>query len=137
MNYLLDTSACIALINGKPASPRGRFQKMIEAGAKVFVSPIAVYELWYGVSTSSNPQASTERLAAFFAGPIQVLPFDTEDAQLCGAVRADLEDAAKPIGAYDLLTAGQALRHKLTLVTANTSEFARVKGLVWQDWAKP
>jgi len=32
-----------------------------------------------------------------------------------------------PIGTYDLLIAGQALSRKLTLVTANTKEFARVK----------
>jgi hypothetical protein len=28
------------------------------------------------------------------------------------------------------------LRHQLTLVAANVSEFSRVKGLVWRDWAK-
>ena len=33
--------------------------------------------------------------------------------------------------------AGQALRHKATLVTANSSEFARVRGLRLQDWAAP
>jgi predicted nucleic acid-binding protein len=32
------------------------------------------------------------------------------------------------------LTAGQALRHKATLVTANSLEFARVRGLRLQDW---
>ncbi len=48
-----------------------------------------------------------------------------------------MEAVGKPIGAYDLLIAGQALRHKLTLVTANAKEFGRVKGLVWEDWAKP
>ena len=32
--------------------------------------------------------------------------------------------------------AGQALRHQLTLATANVAEFSRVKGLSWQDWAK-
>jgi tRNA(fMet)-specific endonuclease VapC len=42
----------------------------------------------------------------------------------------------KPIGAYDLLIAGQALRHQLTLITANGREFGRIKGLEWEDWAK-
>jgi predicted nucleic acid-binding protein len=37
---------------------------------------------------------------------------------------------------YDLLIAGQALRREFTLVTANVTEFARVKGLAWQDWSK-
>ena len=53
------------------------------------------------------------------------------------SIRAALEASGKPIGAYDLLIAGQALARQLTLVTANVSEFSRVKGLSWQDWAKP
>jgi predicted nucleic acid-binding protein len=32
------------------------------------------------------------------------------------------------------LIAGQALRHRATLVTANSSEFTRVRGLRLQDW---
>ena len=43
--------------------------------------------------------------------------------------------AGAPIGAYDLLIAGQARRRGLTLVTANVSEFGRVSGLAWEDWA--
>ncbi len=35
---------------------------------------------------------------------------------------------------YDLLIAAQALRTGATLATANVSEFARVPGLVWEDW---
>jgi len=64
------------------------------------------------------------------------LAFEEEDAKLAGSVRAAMESAGKPIGAYDLLIAGQALRHKLTLVTANVREFVRIKGLQWEDWAK-
>ena len=37
---------------------------------------------------------------------------------------------------FDLLIAGQALRHQVTLITANGREFGRVKGLEWEDWAK-
>jgi predicted nucleic acid-binding protein len=40
------------------------------------------------------------------------------------------------IGAYDLLIACQAVRHKMTLVTANSKEFGRVQELDWEDWAK-
>ncbi len=57
-------------------------------------------------------------------------------ARAAGTLRAQLEAEGRPIGAYDVLIAGQALRRKLTLVTANVSEFRRVKGLVWQNWAK-
>jgi tRNA(fMet)-specific endonuclease VapC len=65
-----------------------------------------------------------------------LLAFDEEDAKSAGRVRAAMEVAGKPIGAYDLLIAGQALHRNSTLVTANTREFGRIKGLLWEDWAK-
>lgn len=137
MNYLLDTNACIALINGKPAAVRARFQKVLDAGARVNVSTVVAFELWYGVAKSAQQESNTSRLEAFFAGPIGLLPFEEEDAKAAGRIRATMEAAGRPIGAYDLLIAGQALRHRLTLVTANAKEFSRVKGLLWEDWAKP
>ena len=136
MDYLLDTNACIAVINGEPAKVRARMQKVSAAGAHVLVSSVAVFELWYGVAKSAKQEFNRKRLETFLAGPILVLPFEDADAQVAGSVRAVLEAAGRPIGAYDLLMAGQALRHRLTLVTANVSEFSRVKGLYWQDWAK-
>jgi tRNA(fMet)-specific endonuclease VapC len=137
VNFLLDTNACIALINGKPSCVRRRFQTAIATGGKVFVPSIVAFELWYGAAKSSQPEANRQRLGAFFAGPIAPLAFDDEDAQSAGAIRAALEVLGKPIGAYDLLIAGQALQRKFTLVTANVTKFARVKGLAWQDWSKP
>jgi tRNA(fMet)-specific endonuclease VapC len=136
VDYLLDTNACIALINEEPAVVRGRMQKATAAGGRVLVSSIAVFELWYGVGKSTKQEFNRKRLEKFLAGPVLVLPFEDADARVAGSVRAALEVVGKPIGAYDLLIAGQALRHQLTLVTANVSEFSRVKGLVWQDWAK-
>jgi tRNA(fMet)-specific endonuclease VapC len=137
VNYLLDTNACIALINGRPPSVRAKFQMATHAGARIFVSSVALFELWYGVAKSSRREFNAKRLEAFLAGPIHPLPFEDGDAEITGAIRADLEVAGKPIGAYDLLIAGQALRNKLTLVTANISEFARIKALAWADWGKP
>jgi tRNA(fMet)-specific endonuclease VapC len=137
VNYLLDTNACIALINGTPLSVRAKFQKATEKGARAFVSSIAAFELWYGVAKSSRQEFNRKRLEAFFAGPLHLLPFANEDAEIAGPIRAELETSRKPIGAYDLLIAGQAIRHKLTLITANVSEFARIKALTWADWGKP
>jgi tRNA(fMet)-specific endonuclease VapC len=137
LDYLLDTNACIALINGHPGTVRARLQKATAGGEHVLVSSVAVFELWYGVGKSTRQEFNRKRLETFLAGPIHVLPFEDADARVAGSVRAILEAAGKPIGAYDVLMAGQALRHQLTLVTANVSEFSRVKGLAWQDWAKP
>ncbi|MGO9271260.1 MAG: type II toxin-antitoxin system VapC family toxin [Terriglobia bacterium] len=136
MSFLLDTNACIAVINGRPEAVRSRLQKALGHGSRIWVSSVAAFELWYGVGKSSRLEVNARRLAAFFAGPITVLSFDDEDARAAGTLRAQLEAVRRPIGAYDLLIAGQALRRNLILVTANVSEFRRVEGLVWQNWAK-
>jgi tRNA(fMet)-specific endonuclease VapC len=136
LKYLLDTNACIALINDRPASVRTRFKKAVERGAQANVSTIVVFELWYGVAKSERQEANTIRLETFLAGPINLLPFEEADARSAGKIRAAIEAAGRPIGAYDLLIAAQAMRLKLTLVTANVREFARIKGLEWEDWAK-
>ena len=135
MNYLLDTNACIALINGDPALVRKKFDKARAAGAEIFVSSIAVFELWYGVFKSSRVAFNTNRVEIFLSGSATLLWFEDEDARTAGSVRAALEASGKPIGVYDVLLAGQAMYRELTLVTANVSEFSRVKGLLWQDWA--
>ena len=101
------------------------------------VSSVVAFELWYGVAKSAQQESNTDRLESFLAGPIRLLSFDEEDARAAGRIRAAVEKIGRPIGAYNLLIAGQAVRHRLTLVTANGKEFARVKGLVWDDWAKP
>ena len=136
MKYLLDTNVCIALINGKPERVRLRLEKVLDDGGTAYVPSIVAFELWYGVEKSSRTDENNQRLRAFFSGPVTVLPFSEDDAQIAGRLRAVLETSGRPIGAYDLLIAGQALHRKLTLVTANVSEFTRVEGLVWQDWAK-
>ena len=135
MTYLLDTNACIALINGRPEAVRRRFARISAGDDVIATSSVVLFELWYGVAKSQRPKANTERIATFLSGPLEILDFTAEDAEQSGRVRASLEVLGKPIGAYDLLIAGQALRHKATLVTANSSEFARVRGLRLQDWA--
>ncbi|MGE5441948.1 MAG: PIN domain-containing protein [Bacteroidota bacterium] len=83
---------------------------------------------------STRSEANARALAASLAGPFEVVPFDEEDARAAGRVRAELVAAGTPIGAYDILIAGQAVRSGATLVTANSREFARVRGLAWEDW---
>ena len=92
--------------------------------------------MWYGVSKSSSRESNTERLQAFLAGPFEILDWDNADARAAGEVRSQLESEGQMIGAYDALIAAQAVRRGITLVTANTKEFKRVDGLMWEDWAR-
>ncbi len=135
MIYLLDTNAVIAILKGEPAAVRTRLRRVAPKATAIAVSSIVLFELWYGVARSKRQRENTERLRIFLSGAISVIPFDADDAATAGEIRAALEAAGKPIGPYDLLIAAQALRHRATLVTANVSEFSRVRGLAWQDWA--
>ncbi len=134
MNYLLDTSAVIALLRNNPPGVRDRLRLVVSRGAAVAVSSIVLCELSYGVARSERRRENAERLRVFLSGNIAVVPFGEEDAMAAGDLRAALERAGTPVGPYDLLIAAQARRNGTTLVTANVSEFARVDGLVWQDW---
>ena len=133
--YLLDTNACIALINGTAAALRRRFRRAVGKNDVMLLSSIVGFELWYGVGKSQRKESNTARLEAFFAGPLEWAPFNEDDAREAGSVRAELESLGKPIGAYDVLLAGQARRRGATLVTSNAREFSRVRHLKWEDWA--
>jgi tRNA(fMet)-specific endonuclease VapC len=134
VNYLFDTNAVIALLKNQPAAIRGRLQRVMSRGASLDVSSVTIYELWYGVARSGRRAENAERLRIFLSGNVNVIPFDDADAEIAGDLRATLEAAGTPIGPYDLLIAAQAIRTGATLVTANVSEFRRVRGLLWQDW---
>ncbi len=136
MNYFLDTNAVIALLKNEPATVRRRLRRAASRGALIAISSVVLYELWYGVARSERRRENAERLRIFLSGNIRVVPFDESDAADAGDLRAALEAAGTPIGPYDLLIAAQALRLNATLVTANVSEFARVRGLAWQDWSR-
>ena len=133
--YLLDTNACIALINGTETNVRRRFKRAVARESVILLSSIVAFELWYGVAKSQRKDSNTQRLETFLGGPLEWALFDEDDARAAGTVRAELETVGRPVGAYDVLLAGQARRRGATLVTSNTKEFARVQGLKWEDWA--
>jgi tRNA(fMet)-specific endonuclease VapC len=134
VNYLLDTNVCIGLINGSSRKIRTNYLKAERSGGLLATSSIAVHELWYGVAKSQLAAQNALALSAFLSRDVSVLDYSTQDAQAAGEIRAELERQGKRIGEYDTLIAGQAFARNLILVTANTSEFERVKGLVVEDW---
>jgi tRNA(fMet)-specific endonuclease VapC len=136
LTWFLDTNAVIAILRDEPRAVRRRLRRALARDATIAVSSVVLYELWYGVMRSQRRTENAERLRAFLAGNVVVVPFDEEDASAAGELRAHLEAAGQTIGPYDLLIAAQALTRGATLVTANVTEFARVPGLSWQNWAR-
>lgn len=128
MKYLLDTNAVIALMKGQP----GFLNQLRQRQPRDFGVPaIVMSELFYG---AHKGRRTVENLARLDELQFEVLDFDREDARLAGELRATLEAAGTPIGAYDVLIAGQALARGLILITHNTREFERVPALRIEDW---
>ena len=134
MNYLLDTNVCIALINGTSSKVRARYIQAVHRNDILATSSIVVHELWYGVAKSERIPQNANRLAAFLSSDVSVADYSEQDARAAGEIRAELESKGQRIGEYDTLIAGHAFSRNLILVTANTREFGRVKGLVVEDW---
>lgn len=132
--YLLDTNTCIYWLEGRSEALAARLRQ--EDPANVHIPSIAIAELWYGVAKSGRPDANGVRLQAFLNG-LGTVPFDERAARYFGEVRFQLESAGKPIGTMDLLIAATALVHDGTVVTHNTGEFSRVRGLQIEDWTIP
>ncbi len=134
MSFLLDTNTCIRYLNGRAPHVRDRMQRT--PPALVAVCAIVKAELYAGAAKSQNPartRAAQDRFLSLFAS----FPFDDAAADVYGHLRARLERAGSPIGPYDLQIAAIALLHGCTLVTHNTREFARVPGLLLEDWEAP
>ena len=134
MKYLLDTNICIGIINGRPEKVRLNVAEALGRDEQFSTSSIVVHELWYGVAKSRQADRNARALLGFLSRDIEVLEFTERDAQAAGEIRAELERSGARIGEYDTLIAGQAFCRNLVLVTANTREFARVRGLVVEDW---
>ncbi len=132
----LDTNVVVAVMNERFPKVRARLEQTLVEGTTVGVPTILLYELWYGIKKSARRDANTAALSAFLALDVTQWPFDAEDAEEAGDIRAALERIGKPIGPYDILIAAQARRRGATLVTANEREFACVPGLKTEDWAR-
>ena len=137
MKYLLDSNACIAIIN-KKASQKFEIclNDALERAGKLFVPSVGAHELWFGVAKSDRVQVNGYNLEQFLKAPFQILAFDKDDARMSGEIRAELARRGTPIGPFDTLIAGQALARGMTLVTANVREFSRVDGLRLEDWTQ-
>jgi tRNA(fMet)-specific endonuclease VapC len=132
MQYLLDTDTCIDLLRGV-ASTTGH-ATLVPPG-ECAVSTVTSYVLLFGASRCVHP-TQERRNVLILIRAITELPFDHQAADHATQIRADLEAKGTPIGACDLQIAGHALAAGLTLVTSNSREFGRVKGLPLQDWRK-
>jgi tRNA(fMet)-specific endonuclease VapC len=128
--YMLDTNIISDLIR----NPRGRAAKRIARVGEdnICTSIIVAAELRYGCAKSGSKRLL--KAVDDLLGEIHVLPFEVPADAEYGGIRSELETAGKPIGGNDLLIATHAYATGTTIVTANTDEFKRIRGLNVENW---
>lgn len=102
---------------------------------RLCLSVISEAELRFGIARKPEATRLARNLRTFL-GTIEVLPWDSDAAEIYGTLRASLETTGTPIGNLDTLIAAHALCVGALLVTSDKT-FRHVKGLKTADWTKP
>ena len=128
--YLLDTNIVSDLVR----NPQGRAAEQIRrvGEAQVCTSIIVAAELRYGATKRGSPRLARQLEAVL--GVLDVLPFTAPADTVYGGIRTRLEEIGRPTGGNDLLIAAQTLALGYTIVTDNEAEFARIGGLLRENW---
>lgn len=129
--YLLDTDVCAFVLRRTCATLLERIQSM--PLSQQAISVVTYAELLYGVQLSSRKKTNQQAVDAL-ARHLAVLDWSPAAAQHHAEIRADLEKKRAMIGASDLMIAAHARSLSATVVTNNTKDFGRVKGLAIENW---
>jgi tRNA(fMet)-specific endonuclease VapC len=127
--YMLDTDTCSYVMKRSHPLLLERLQSL--PLSDVCMSVVTKAELLYGV------EVSPKHAQAAFLPYVEVLDLDEDAALHYAEIRADLKKRGAMIGANDLFIAAHARALGLTLITNNTAEFERVKGLHIENWTSP
>lgn len=128
--YMLDTNIISDLVR----NPQGKAARQIAKVGEdnICTSIIVAAELRYGCNKSGSKRLL--KAVEDLLGEISVLPLDVPADAEYGGIRSELEAAGRPIGGNDLLIAAHAYATGATIVTANTDEFKRIRGLNVENW---
>ncbi|TPM03360.1 type II toxin-antitoxin system VapC family toxin [Mesorhizobium sp. B2-2-4] len=130
MRFMLDTN----IISDMIRNPAGKAANAVEREGDhaICTSIVVASELRYGCARKGSTKLlkKVEQLLA----EIPVLPLDVPADAEYVALRAELEAAGQPIGHNDLFIAAHACAMGITLVTANTGEFMRIRNLKIENW---
>jgi tRNA(fMet)-specific endonuclease VapC len=133
VKYLLDTTVLSDFTRGIPAV-LGRLKATSRGEAAICT--VTLMEIEYGLRFNPARARKIEPMIRSLLQDLPTLPYEVEDATATASVRASLAKRGTPIGPYDVMIAGTALRRGLVMVTSNCGEFERITGLILEDWRK-
>lgn len=119
MSFLCDTNVLGDLVRKKPSSGVMRWA----AGVKhINVSVITIEEIFFGLAWKPNQRIQTW-IENFLQTQCTVLPVTLQAARMAGYLRGQMQSRGATRTQADMLIAGTAHEHGLTLVTLNGKDF--------------
>ncbi|MCH7749332.1 MAG: type II toxin-antitoxin system VapC family toxin [Acidobacteria bacterium] len=137
LRYLLDTSIVSNPVSRTP-DPQ-LLERLDVDGPECAIAAPVWHELTFGCRRLPRGQrrvALEAYVEQVVRGSFPILPYDDVAAAWHGHERARLEALGKPAPYVDGQIAAVAQVNRLVLVTANTKNFARFKGLNIENWIR-
>jgi len=131
VRFLLDTTVVSDFTRGLPAV-LARLKATRKGDAAICT--VTAMEIEYGLQLNPARARKIEPMIRELLQDLPVLAYEREDAMATAGLRAALNKRGTPIGPYDVMIAGTALRRGLVMVTSNGDEFERIQGLILEDW---
>ena len=131
--YLLDTNIVSYWMRGD----RSLMDKIrSHSPSDLSLSTITLAEILYGIEKSPVKKKERRTKIERICSQLEIHPFDEPAAEKYGLIRARLEGEGLIISERDLQIASIAMANRRSIVTHNTKEFNRIKGLTVEDWAQ-
>lgn len=133
--YMLDTDTCIFLMRGASPALAANIQQV--PLAKQVMSVVTLAELSYGVQASAgHKRRQNQSVLDSLVLHLSVLDWPQDAARHYAEIRLDLKKRGAQLGAADLMIAAHARALGAVVVTNNTKDFGRVKGLQVENWTR-
>lgn len=136
--YALDTNVVSELTK---ASPDPRVMAFFNQDATLWLPSVAVHELEYGIAIlppgrrHDRLRASIDRILLEYQD--RILPLERAAAEWAALYRAQIRRAGREPNLADMLIAGTAKSHDLTLSTRNVRDFDRLNIPIVNPWTTP
>lgn len=131
MKYYLDTNIIIYAMKNEYPNIKNHFLKV--PSSSIVIPNIVLAEIEYGARKSKNYKKTID-IYNQFTNTFEMAEFSRKAVKEYGNIRKDLEKQGKIIGPNDLIIAAIVKSEDGILVTHNTNEFSKVKGLNIEDW---
>lgn len=133
IRYLLDTDITSYFLKNLAPALIARVRAALRAN-QVAISAVTRAELRYGQALLPPDAKRRSTLIDTCLAVMPVLDWGVRAADSYGTFAADLRRRGLPIGCMDTKIAAHALAEGLILVTNNTGDFGRVRGLRLENW---